>query len=458
MKLKIPNTYVLLFVIVIIFGAASFFIPSGTFDRITDSDTGITYVVYDSFRYIDKENISLFDFIKAIPDGMMQASDIIMFVLITGGSFGIINSTGTINTLVSRIVKLYGKNGKRVIPIVMIVFSLAGAVFGTAEEALPLYPIFIALALALGFDRITGVSMVLLGTGAGFVAGFLNPFTVGIAQEVSELPLFSGIEIRLLAYVIFVSTAIIYVYVHASKVENRDVDTVNLYGENQTYGYDFNNLPEFTDRHKRVVMVVVASIIFLIIGIAKWQFYILEISTTFLIMGIASGVVSGLHSGRIVSEFIKGASSLMYGALIIGMARSIMVIMEYSQIMDTVIYKLSLLVKGFAPAVSSIIMFFVQSLINIFITSGSGQAAVTMPIMKNLADISGVPRQTAVLAFQFGDGFSNVISPTSGYFMAALGLASIKWRDWLNYMLPLFIIWCIEGCILLIISIKIFIN
>lgn len=456
MKLKIPNAYILLFVIVIIFGVASFFIPSGTFDRVTDIDSGITYVVYDSFRYVEKENITLFDFFKAIPDGMMQASDVIMFVLITGGSFGIINSTGTINTLVGRVVKLYGKNGKRLIPIIMIIFSLAGAVFGTAEEALPLYPIFIALALALGFDRITGVSMVLLGTGAGFVAGFLNPFTVGIAQEVSGLPLFSGIEFRLLAYAIFVSTAIIYVYIHASRVKNDDIDTVNLYGENQSYSYDFENLPDFEKRHKRVLVVIILSLTFLILGIARWQFYILEISTTFLIMGILSGIVSGHHSGRIVSEFIKGASSLMYGALIIGLAKSVMVIMEYSQIIDTVIYKLSFLVKGFAPRVASIIMFFVQSLINIFITSGSGQAAVTMPIMKNLADLSGVPRQTAVLAFQFGDGFSNVISPTSGYFMAALGLANIKWRDWFNYMLPLFIIWCLEGIILLIISIKIF--
>jgi uncharacterized ion transporter superfamily protein YfcC len=452
MKLRLPDSYVLIIVIIVVLGLSSFFIPSGSFDRYVDAESGITYVIPESYRVIEKTYISLFDFVKAIPEGMMQASNIIIFVLLTGGSFGIINATGTINTVVNKMVQIYGKKEKRLIPIIMILFSLAGAVFGTAEEALPLYPIFIALALALGFDRITGVALVLLGTGAGFVAGFLNPFTVGIAQEISELPLFSGIGFRIIAYFIFVATAIIYVYLHASKIKKDEKEPISIYGDSMQTGFDFDRLPTLTNKHIRVLLVLLSSFAFLTYGIVRLEFFILEISTTFLIMGILSGLVGELKPGRIVTEFTKGASSLIYGALIIGLARGVTVIMEYADIMDTVIYNLSLAIKDLSPRISAIGMFVIQSIINLFVTSGSGQASVTMPIMKSIADIVGVSRQTTVLAFQFGDGFSNVISPTSGYFMAALALGGIKWREWAKWMAPLFVIWCVQGCILLIIS------
>lgn len=448
MKARLPNTYVLLFFITIILGLASYIIPAGNFERQIDAETGITYVVPESYKEIERTPVSLFHFFKAIPEGMMQASEIIIFVLLTGGSFGIINATGVINTLIGNIVRVYMGKENKIIPIVMIIFSLAGAIFGTAEEALPLYPMFITLALALGFDNITGVAMVLIGTGSGFVAGFLNPFTTGIAQSVSGLPLFSGMSLRVFAYIIFVSTAIIYVYRYASKIKDKETSK-NI---DNNMNFNINNLPSLSNSHIRVIIVLILSFVFLLIGIVKWKFYILEISTTFLIMGILSGILGGLKSGRIASEFVKGASNLVYGALIIGLAKSIMVIMEYGNIMDTIIYHLSNGINGLYPTVASIAMFIIQSIINLFITSGSGQAAVTMPIMYALADISGVTRQTAVLAFQFGDGFSNVISPTSGYFMAALAIGGISWKKWVKWMTPLFIIWCIEGCILLIIS------
>lgn len=454
MKVRLLDSYVLIFIIIILIGISSFFIPSGIFERQIDVNTGISYVVPESYKIIEKTYINIFDFIKAIPEGMMQASNVIIFVLLTGGSFGVINATGTINTVVNNIVQRYGKKENIIIPMVMIIFSLAGAIFGTAEEALPLYPIFITLALALGFDKLTGVALVLLGTGSGFVAGFLNPFTVGIAQEISGLPLFSGMGLRIIAYLVFVSTTIIYVYIYARKIKRVSNKHLDEYNTDNQVNMNLDYLPKLQKKNIRVIMVLLVSFTFLLIGVIKWKFYILEISTTFLIMGIMSGIVGELKSGRIVSEFIKGASSLVYGALIIGLAKSVMVIMQYANIMDTVIYQLSLIIKGFSPYISAIAMFFVQSIINLFITSGSGQAAVTMPIMKNIADISHISRQTAVLAFQFGDGFSNVVSPTSGYFMAALALGGIKWKEWVKWIYPLFIIWILQGCILLMISVK----
>jgi len=450
MSKRIPNTYVLLFLIIILIGIMSYIIPSGSFDRYIDSETGISYVVPNSYEQMPKSYLSVFKIFESIPEGMMQAGNIIIFVLIAGGSFGIIQSTGTINRIIENIVVRYGGKEKKIIPLVMIIFSLAGAVFGTAEEALPFYPLFISLSLALGFDRLTGVAMVLLGTGSGFVAGFLNPFTTGIAQNISQLPLFSGMYLRIIAYIVFVSTSIIFVYRYANKVKAGKIASDENYEFEEEFNFD--NLSSLKSSHVRVTIVILLSFIFLLFGVIKYDFYITEISTTFLMMGIISGLVGGFNSGRIVSEFIKGASNQVYGALIIGLAKSVMVVMEYGQIMDTVIYALSKVISGVGPIMGSIGMFISQTLINLFVTSGSGQAAVTMPIMKTLADFSGVSRQTAVLAFQFGDGFTNVLSPTSGYFMAALAIGGISWRKWAKWMMPLFIIWCIEGCILLVIS------
>ncbi|MBS4538133.1 YfcC family protein [Clostridium sp. D2Q-11] len=450
MSKRIPNTYVLLFLIIILIGIMSYIIPSGSFDRYIDSETGISYVVPDSYEQMPKSYLSVFKIFESIPEGMMQAGNIIIFVLIAGGSFGIIQSTGTINRIIENIVVRYGGKEKKIIPLVMIIFSLAGAVFGTAEEALPFYPMFISLSLALGFDRLTGVAMVLLGTGSGFVAGFLNPFTTGIAQNISQLPLFSGMYFRIIAYIVFVSTSIIFVYRYANKVKSEKIDSDENYEFEEEFNFD--NLSSLNSKHVRVTIVILLFFIFLLVGVIKYNFYITEISTTFLMMGIISGLVGGFNSGRIVSEFIKGASNQVYGALIIGLAKSVMVVMEYGQIMDTVIYALSKVISGVGPIMGSIGMFISQTLINLFVTSGSGQAAVTMPIMKTLADFSGVSRQTAVLAFQFGDGFTNVLSPTSGYFMAALAIGGISWRKWTKWMMPLFIIWVIEGCILLVIS------
>lgn len=456
MKRRHLDTYVVLLLIILFTALASFFIPSGVYQRYVDGATGIEYVVPDSFILIEKVNLSLLDFMKVIPDGMMQASEIIIFVLIAGGSLGIINATGTINGFISMVSSKFKRHGSCTILLLMICFSLSGAIFGTAEEALPLYPIVMVLALSLGYDKITGVSIVLLGTGVGFVSGFLNPFTVGIAQKISGLPLFSGMTYRLLVYILFLTVTILYVLNYSKKNRYKTSLDEEVMADSYLSEYDFSQVFQLTGRQIGVVIVLCFFTLVLMCGILWWNFYILEIASCFFFMGIFAGIIGGLESGKIVSEFMKGASSLLYGALIIGMAKSIFVVMQYTGILDTVIYHLVQLIENFSKSANVITMFLVQSMINLFVTSGSGQAAVTMPIMKNIADLTDIPRQSAILAFQFGDGFSNVISPTSGYFMAALGIAGINWREWVKFMFPLFVIWCMIGCALLIISVYVY--
>jgi uncharacterized ion transporter superfamily protein YfcC len=321
---------------------------------------------------------------------------------------------------------------------------------------LPFYPIVIALAIALGFDTITGTAMVLLGAGAGFAGAFLNPFTVGIAQGIAGLPLFSGIGFRLVGYFAVLGSGIIYVYRYANKIQkNPELSPTYEDDKNSKHNYDLDEIPEFTGKHKAVLAVFVIGLAILAYGVVQLGFYITELSAMFLIIGIASGIVAKMGINEIATEFVNGAKELVYGALVIGLATSIMVVMQEGNIMDTIIYALASAVKGLPPALSAVGMFVVQSFINLIVPSGSGQAAVSMPIMAPMADVVGITRQTSVLAFQFGDGFSNVISPTSGYFMAAIAIGGIKWEKWAKWMLPLFLIWSGIGAALVFISVLI---
>lgn len=454
MKLKIPHTYALLFFIIIIVTVLTYIVPAGEFDRAEDPDTGRIFVVPGSFENIDNNPVSPFGLFKAIPKGMESAGYIIFFVLMIGGSFGILQKTGAIDAGIGAIVtKMEGKE-KLIIPITMFIFSLAGAILGSAEEMLPFYPIVISLALALGFDTITGTAMVLLGAGAGFAGAFLNPFTVGIAQGISGLPLFSGMGLRLAVYVTILVVTIIYVYRYATKIQ-KNPQLSPTYEEDKKKHKKFNldELPDFTKKHKLVMLVLVLGLGILAFGVVQLGFYITELTAMFLVIGILAGIVGGLKVNQIAESFVDGAKELVYGALIIGLATSIMVVMEEGHIMDTIIYSMAKVVEGLPAALSGIGMFVVQSIINIIVPSGSGQAAVSMPIMAPMADVVGITRQSAVLAFQLGDGFSNVISPTSGYFMAAIAIGGIKWEKWAKWMLPLFLIWTVIGAAFVALSV-----
>jgi uncharacterized ion transporter superfamily protein YfcC len=371
-----------------------------------------------------------------------------------GGSFGILQATGTITAGIGSVVKNMAGKEKLVIPIIMIIFALAGSMLGTAEEALPFYPIVIALALAMKFDTITGTAMVLVGAGAGFAGAFANPFTVGIAQGISGLPLFSGFGLRVVAFVLILGSAIIYVYRYASKVrENPELSLTYEEDKKRRGDVDMDELPEFTGTHKLVLLVLVVGIAVLALGVARWGFYINELTALFLAIGIVAGIVGKLGISKIAEEFVKGAQELVYGGLIIGLATSIMVVMNEGNILDTVIYSLGNLVQGLPVVLGGVGMFVVQSFINIIVPSGSGQAAVSMPIMAPMADVIGMTRQSAVLAFQFGDGFSNVLSPTSGYFMAALAIGGVKWEKWVKFMWPLFLIWCAIAVVMMVFAV-----
>ncbi|MGM8213280.1 YfcC family protein [Virgibacillus sp. W0430] len=453
-RFTMPHTYVLLFGVIIFAGLLTYVLPTGEFERYEDPNTGRELVDAESFASVDANPQNLFDMLMAVPKGMENAAYIIFFVFIVGGAFGIIQSTGVIDKGINFTIKKL--NGKEIwaIPLFIILFSFAGSVMGLAEELLPFYPIMVVLAIRMGLDSITGMSLVLLGAGAGFAGAFLNPFTVGIAQGIAELPPFSGLGFRLAMYAVMVLSTIIYIVMYARKIK-KDPTKSPMYELDKERDLNIEGMDEdarFSGRHKIVLGVFFVGLLVIAYGVIELGWYIHELSAAFLTIGIIAGIVGGLGLNRTAEEFLKGAAGITFGALVIGIASGIIVVLSDGKVLDTIVYYLAQSVAMLPPFLSAIGMFFVQMIINFFIPSGSGQAAASMPVMVPVADLIGMTRQTAVVAYQFGDGITNVINPTSAYFMAGLALAGIPWEKWAKWVWPLILIWTGIACVFLVIA------
>lgn len=451
-----PSALVLLVLIILVSAIATYFVPAGVFDRVEDPATGRMVVDPSSFHYVDQNPVGIFELFLSIPIGMQQSGSIIFFMLIIGGAFRIMQATGAIDIGMGTIVKKMAGKETLIIPVVMFIFSLGGAFIGNAEEVLAFIPLMVSICVAMGFDSITGTAILLLGAGSGFAGALTNAFTIGVAQGVSGLPLFSGIEFRFGAYLALVISTITYVFLYAKKIKkNPTLSSMYEEDRNISLHVDLDNLPKFTTRHKLVLLTFAAGVVALVYGVIKLGFYIDELSGIFLVVGLVSGIAGGMDAEKIADEFVKGAADLLYAGIIIGFSRATTVVLTNANIMDTIINGMAGTLNGLPAVISAVGMFVVQSLFNILVPSGSGSAAVTMPIMAPLADMIGVTRQTAVLAYQFGDAFMNVISPTTGYFMAALAMNKISYNKWVKWFLPLFIIWCLIAAVFLIIAVQI---
>ncbi|MFC1543223.1 YfcC family protein [Candidatus Neomarinimicrobiota bacterium] len=450
------NTYFILLTILVLVAASTWLIPGAEYG--TTTVEGREVVDPDTFRYIDSSQPQGLAAVAMAPiRGFVDAALIVGFVLIVGGAFGVFQRTKAIDSgvlalarahKVSHLVRLL------TIPIFMLLFSLGGAVFGMSEEVIPFILIFVPLAMILGYDSITGIAIPFIGAGAGFAGAFLNPFTIGVAQGIADIPLFSGISYRLVCWLVVTGVSIAYVMVYAARVKaHPEKSRMRAEDSEKRRNLDTDQLQDFdgmTGKDKLVLYTFATGMAILIFGVLRYQWYIEEIAAVFLVTGLAVGIVSRLSVADISDAFIKGAKDLVGTALLIALARGILVIARDGQIIATILHSLSAAVGSFHPVVSSQMMFLVQTVLNFFVPSGSGQAALTMPIMAPLADLVGVTRQTAVLAFQFGDGFSNLIIPTSGVLMGVLTLGGVPWEKWVRWVLPLEGLYLLVGLLLLV--------
>lgn len=448
---KFPHTYAILLFIVILGAALSYIIPAGEFDRQEVEDR--VEVVSGSFHGVEQNPVSFLDLIMAIPTGLNEAADIIFYIFLIGGAFGVIRATGAIEAIIQKVMDNVRKNEMMLIPVIMTVFSILGFTTGMAEETIIFVPIGIMLAVALGYDAMVGTAMVTLGAAAGFIGGMFNPFTVGIAHGIAELPIFSGWGFRTIVYLAVLITGILFVMNYAKKVK-KDPKRSLVYEEAQNGQLNFveddMEFKKLTKRHIVIVALFALTIAINVYGIFVYGWFLTELAANFFTVGIIIGFVGGLKLNNIFDAFIDGMKIVVYGAIIVGFARAILVVLESGLIIDTIIYSMSAALDYIPSALTAIGMLAVQVVINFFIPSGSGQAMTTMPVMVPISDLQEIPRQVAVLAYQYGDAITNSIIPTSASLMGVLAVAGIPYIKWVKFVWKLVLIWLVIAAIALV--------
>lgn len=455
---KFPHSIFLVSIVLFVMMILTWILPAGKYEKETIQVGEMTrnVVIPDSYKEVESNQQGL-ELLLAPLEGFVSAADIIAFVLLVGGAFSIINRTGAINAALFQVINITKKKEilrHFVIPILMLLFSIGGATFGMAEEVLVFLMVTIPLAIALGYDPIVGIAIPFIGAGVGFAGAFLNPFTVGIAQGIAGIePLFSGIVYRLIVWTSMTIIAIVFVYRYAEKV--RKNPSKSIIGS-INYGDKLKQLSteemNFTWNRKIIIAALLASLLVLIYGVTNYGWYIAEISGLFVALGVISAIIYRLNIDNIIESFIDGAKDMIVPALLIGLAKGALIIAENGMIIDTMLYNIANLADGLPQVVSVEIMFLIQSALNFIVPSGSGQAALTMPILAPLSDVLGISRQTAVLAYQFGDGITNFIIPTSGVTMGILEIAKVPYNVWLKWILPLMIILFLYAFIMLAIA------
>jgi uncharacterized ion transporter superfamily protein YfcC len=518
---KIPHTYVIIFSIIIIAAAMTWFIPGGEYARQKITVNGIERTVIEkgSFHYVDSEE-QTWQIFTAFFKGFVRQAGIVVFILMIGGAFWIVNSSKAIDIGILSFLKYTRKLEKNkllksvgvnniIIILVMLVFSVFGAVFGMSEETIAFIIILVPLAISMGYDSIVGVSMVFVAAGLGFAGAVLNPFTIGIAQGIADLPLFSGFGYRLFSWFVLNIFGITWILRYAAKVKKHPEKSV-VYEDDEYWRKKGAVSEETISYHTPVVswfvflfiaaglivfsvvypmthmkigntsetlpMVPVATaffilfsvlslrksvhffilnllgftIVYLIIGVMGYAWYIEEIAGLFFAMGIFSGMAMNYDGNRITKEFMEGARDILSAALVVGLAGGILVILEDGKIIDTILHGVSTSMKGMGKLGTVSVMYVIQTFINIIIPSGSAKAALTMPVMAPFSDLVNLSRQATVMAFQFGDGFTNMITPTSGVLIGVLGVAKIPYDKWVKWIAPFMLLLIIIGWLLLI--------
>ena len=452
-KFVFPNTYVIIILMMIVAVLLTWIIPSGEFERVKDEVSKQSIIIPGTFIYIENNPISFLQIPVYIMKGLAKASDIVFLVIIVGGAFNIIIETGMFQSFAGRLTKVFSNKEVLIIPAFSTIFALACTTMGV-NTFIGFAPIAVIIARSIGYDAIVGVSMVALGGAIGFSTGTFNPFTTGVAQSIAGLPIFSGVGYRFICLVAFLIVTNIYIIWYAKKVKaNPEASVVyEMEQENKKVEVSEKQHDKIEGRHYLVLLIVIACFVLLVYGSQNWKWKLQENAAMFLWMGVLSGFAYGFGPSKIAEEFTKGAKKLVYGALMIGMANGISLILADGKILDTTVQYLGGLLVVLPSHAQAAGMFLMQLLINGLITSGSGQAAATMPIMLPVADIIGMTKQTAVLAFNFGDGLSNYILPTSSALMGFIAMVGISYSNWMKFMWKLFLIWTVVGAVLVIVA------
>jgi len=455
-KIKVPHTLVLLFIMMILAQVATYLLKPGEFDTTIDS-RGHTVVIPGSYHEVkDAQKLEPWHIFTVIPRAFAQTQDIIFFVFIIGGALAVIRATGVIDAFLGKLIHKYREKPWMLIFFTMLVFSVGSSTLGMAEEFIPFVPILLILCLSLKLDNITAIGVMVVGYGIGYGVAALNPFTVMVAQEIAQLKPTSGISYRLFLFLPFFTVGFLHVYQYAKKVYRHPEKSFDT-----DVDMDLELPREDTvikKRHWFILLVIILALLLIIYGISElsgWNWYLVELGAVFMGLTVVVAVIGRLSPDKTAVEFSKGATELTTTALLIGFARSIALILEDGVVLHTIVDGLASPLGKAGPELGSVGMYIIQSFINFFIPSGSGQAYVTMPLMTPIADIAGIPRQVAVLAYQFGDGFTNMIVPTNAVLMGILGIGKIPYDRWFKFIFPLILKLWLLGSVALIFAVLI---
>lgn len=450
-KREIPHVFLILLIIIVAATICTWIVPAGAYDRVLDEATGKQVILPESFHYLEKSPVGLFEMFVSIEEGLIEAANITFLIFCAFSSLYVLEKTGAIDAAIAMMVRKTRKHPKYAnlfLVLIIIVITIWGST-GTLsqEEVIAFIPIFVAVSIALGYDAIVGIAISSIPVGVGFASATVNPFSIGVAQTIAELPMFSGLGYRLIVLAVMCMLTIVYVMWYANRIKK---DPTKSY----VYGIDYSdmivdeermNTPMTTERKLSLLCLVIA-VGFMAWGLITQGWYINQVAAIFMILAIAVGLINHWKANRIASTLVEGMSRGVLSAVIVGIARAILVIATKGNIIDTIIHSCVGLIENLSLYASSIGMLVFQTLLNFLIPSGSGQAAVSMPIMTPIADLIDMNRQIAVLIFQFGDGFSNMLWPTSFVFIvcAAAKVPPSKYYKW---FLPFFGICFVLQCL-----------
>ncbi|GAB4564475.1 MAG: YfcC family protein [Haliangiales bacterium] len=451
---RVPHTLVLLFGMIVLALILGHLLPAGSFER-QKNEAGREQVVAGSYQATPEVAAPPpWSVLTAIPKGMAAAADIIFFVFLVGGAFAVFRATGAPDAAIAALLGRFGRVPWLLLLGSMLAFAIGSSTIGMAEEYLPFVPLLLALCIGLGYDAVTAIGVLCVGYGVGYGVAMINPFTVLIAQDVAGVSPTSGMGYRLILFPIFMAIGFHHVWRYARRVKADPA--ASLVADQPPLAIsDSHQADKLNATHLVVLALTAGSFAFVVYGIQVWHWYLAEMGALFVGLSLVLAAVARIGPDRLAKNFCEGAAELTTTALLIGFARAITVVLEDAQVIDTIVHGIATPLAGLGPEAAAVGMFLVQSLCNLFIPSGSGQAYVTMPLMAPLGDLVGVQRQIAVLAYQFGDGFTNILVPTNAVLVGILAMAGIPFERWLRFILPFMIKIWIAGSIALVVAVMI---
>ncbi len=451
---KMPHTLVIIFVIILAAVVLTWLIPSGEYVRVEDAATGKKLIDPSSFHLVESTPVPPCAIMDYVVTGFSKSIDLILVILFAGGAFHMVTESGALQASVAKVARRFSSRLYIFIPILTLVFTAIGTSQGV-NLFIPFVPITLMLSYALGLDSIVGVGIILLGGAIGFSTGTLQINTTLVAQEIAGLQPYSGIGYRFVCLVVFYVITNAYLIRYAMKIQ-KDPQLSPMYELDQQNemknNADLDSFGTMTWRRWAILAVVVGALGLIVYGGLNLDWEMANFAAMFLWLTVIVGLLDKKGPSAIAKGLVVGCKTMLGAALIIGLARAIAAVLSAGGIIDTIVYAMAGVLNVVPSFLQAPVMFLLNIVINCFITSGSGQAAVVMPLFLPVADLVGMTRQTAILAFNFGDGFCNYVLPTSTALMGLIGAANVPYDKWMKFMWKLFLIWCVTGCVLVSIA------